>query len=68
MLKIVDAVAAMATKYNATPSQIAIAWLVAQGDDIIPIPGTTKVKVRYQSSDLILLLDSQSNINSVSAR
>jgi len=27
-----------------TASQLALAWLLAQGDDIIPIPGTTKTK------------------------
>ncbi|KAI0091134.1 NADP-dependent oxidoreductase domain-containing protein [Irpex rosettiformis] len=42
--KAVDAVAVIARKHNATPGQVALAWLLAQGDDIIPIPGTTKVE------------------------
>lgn len=46
MLKIVDAVAEIALKYDATPGQVALAWLLAQGEDVILIPGTTKVKVR----------------------
>ncbi|THH31827.1 hypothetical protein EUX98_g2338 [Antrodiella citrinella] len=31
-------------KHDATAGQVALAWLLAQGDDIIPIPGTSKVK------------------------
>lgn len=34
----------LAAKHGCSPSQLALAWLFHQGDDIIPIPGTTKVK------------------------
>ncbi|KAL4642266.1 hypothetical protein ACB092_02G002900 [Castanea dentata] len=34
----------LATKHACTPPQLALAWLLHQGDDVIPIPGTTKVK------------------------
>jgi len=30
----------MATKHGATPGQIALAWLLHKGDDVVPIPGT----------------------------
>jgi diketogulonate reductase-like aldo/keto reductase len=33
----------IATEVGATPAQIAIAWLLAKGDDIVPIPGTKRV-------------------------
>ena len=33
----------MATEAGATPAQIALAWLLAQGNDIAPIPGTRRV-------------------------
>jgi aryl-alcohol dehydrogenase-like predicted oxidoreductase len=36
-------VKAVATEVGATPAQIALAWLLAQGDDIAPIPGTKRV-------------------------
>jgi aryl-alcohol dehydrogenase-like predicted oxidoreductase len=39
-LRIVDEVEAVASELDATPAQIALAWLLAQGDDIAPIPGT----------------------------
>ena len=38
-LKLVDAIGALAGKKGVTPGQIALAWLMAQGEDIIPIPG-----------------------------
>ena len=42
-LRIVDEVIAVAAEAGATPAQIALAWLLAQGDDIAPIPGTRRV-------------------------
>jgi aryl-alcohol dehydrogenase-like predicted oxidoreductase len=42
-LRIVDEVQAVATELDATSAQIALAWLLAQGDDIAPIPGTKRV-------------------------
>jgi aryl-alcohol dehydrogenase-like predicted oxidoreductase len=42
-LRIVDEVRAVAHEVGATPAQIALAWLLAQGDDIAPIPGTKRV-------------------------
>ena len=42
-LRIVDEVEAVAAELEATQAQIALAWLLAQGDDIAPIPGTKRV-------------------------
>jgi aryl-alcohol dehydrogenase-like predicted oxidoreductase len=42
-LRVVDEVQAVATETGATPAQIALAWLLAQGNDIAPIPGTRRV-------------------------
>ena len=42
-LKFVDLIKQMAAKKNATPAQIALAWLLAQKPWIVPIPGTTKL-------------------------
>lgn len=38
-----DKVREMARKKNCTPAQLALAWLLAQGDDVVPIPGTKKI-------------------------
>src|SRR4051794_15475236 len=42
-LPIVDEVQAVASELDASPAQVALAWLLAQGDDIAPIPGTKRV-------------------------
>ena len=40
---IVDAVAVVAARIGATPAQVALAWDLAQGPNVIPIPGTKRV-------------------------
>lgn len=42
-LAIVERVEAVAKDVGATPAQVALAWLLAQGDDIAPIPGTRRI-------------------------
>jgi aryl-alcohol dehydrogenase-like predicted oxidoreductase len=60
-LAIVDEVAAIATEVGATPAQIALAWLLAQGNDIAPIPGTRRVArvEENTAADAIELSDDQ---------
>ncbi len=42
-LLIVDAVRAIADRNGATPGQVALAWVLAQGQDVVPIPGTKRI-------------------------
>jgi aryl-alcohol dehydrogenase-like predicted oxidoreductase len=42
-LEIVRVVREVAVEASATPAQVALAWLLAQGDDVVPIPGTKRV-------------------------
>lgn len=42
-LATVEALKALASDLGCTPGQLAIAWVLAQGDDVVPIPGTKKV-------------------------
>ncbi|MET4581432.1 aryl-alcohol dehydrogenase-like predicted oxidoreductase [Conyzicola nivalis] len=42
-IRIVEQVDAVANEIGAKPGQVALAWLLAQGDDIAPIPGTKRV-------------------------
>lgn len=44
ILKLADGLKAIGERHGATAGQIALAWLLCQGEDVIPIPGTTKVK------------------------
>lgn len=41
--EIVEAIKKLATEKNATAAQLALAWVLAQGTDIVPIPGTRKI-------------------------
>jgi aryl-alcohol dehydrogenase-like predicted oxidoreductase len=34
----------MAREKGVTPAQLALAWVLAQGDDVVPIPGTKRTK------------------------
>ena len=40
-------------QHNATAGQVALTWLLAQGDNVIPIPGTMKEKISSQIGILI---------------
>ena len=56
-LRIVEKIAEVAKRKNATDAQVAIAWVLSHGEDIVPIPGT-KSRVRLEENakavDLIL--------------
>jgi aryl-alcohol dehydrogenase-like predicted oxidoreductase len=41
-LELVERIKALAAKKGCTPAQLALAWVLAQGDDIVPIPGTKR--------------------------
>ncbi len=41
-LRLVDRLKALSAAKQATPAQIALAWVLAQGDDLVPIPGTKR--------------------------
>jgi aryl-alcohol dehydrogenase-like predicted oxidoreductase len=43
-LALADAVKALATQHGATPAQLALAWLLDRGPDIVPIPGTRQIE------------------------
>jgi aryl-alcohol dehydrogenase-like predicted oxidoreductase len=56
-MRIVGEVEAVAKELGATPAQVALAWLLAQGDDIAPIPGTkrvTRLEENAAAADLTL--------------
>jgi len=60
-LRLADEVAAIAARIGATPAQVALAWLLAQGDDIAPIPGTKRVArvEENTAADAVTLTDDQ---------
>ncbi|GIG90540.1 aldo/keto reductase [Plantactinospora endophytica] len=67
-LRIVDEVRAVAAEVEATPAQVALAWLLAQGEDIAPIPGTTRIARLAEntaSAGLTLTPDQIARLNSL---
>jgi aryl-alcohol dehydrogenase-like predicted oxidoreductase len=60
-LRLADEVTAIATEVNATPAQVAIAWLLTKGDNIAPIPGTKRVARLEENvgADTVELTDQQ---------
>ncbi|TRW21969.1 aldo/keto reductase [Flavobacterium zepuense] len=60
-LQIVKEVESIAAEEGAKPSQIALAWLLAQGEDIAPIPGTKRVDRMEENAaaDVLELSDAQ---------
>jgi len=48
-LALVEAVKAIAQRKGCTAAQLALAWVLAQGDDIVPIPGTRRIKYLDQN-------------------
>lgn len=42
--KLYDRIKEMATRKGCTPSQLALSWVLHQGNDVCPIPGTTKME------------------------
>jgi aryl-alcohol dehydrogenase-like predicted oxidoreductase len=57
-LALVDIVKDIARAHDCTPGQVALAWLYAQGDDIVPIPGTKRRKYLEENvGSLDLALD-----------
>ena len=54
---IVDGVRAVAERRRATPAQVALAWVLAQGDHVVPIPGTKRrrwLEENAAAADLVL--------------
>jgi aryl-alcohol dehydrogenase-like predicted oxidoreductase len=42
-MSLVETLTALAKAEGCTPAQLALAWLLHQGEDIVPIPGTSKI-------------------------
>ena len=67
-LDLVFEVEAMAREKGCTPAQLALAWLLAQGQDIVPIPGTrkrTRLEENVKAMDVRITTDDRSRIDSI---
>jgi aryl-alcohol dehydrogenase-like predicted oxidoreductase len=67
-MQIVEAVKAIAAAKEATPAQIALAWLLHQGEDIVPIPGTKRrryLEENVKALDIALARDEVTRLSEV---
>eukprot|EP00268_Persea_americana_P026899 TRINITY_DN2643_c0_g1_i2.p1 TRINITY_DN2643_c0_g1~~TRINITY_DN2643_c0_g1_i2.p1 ORF type:complete len:349 (+),score=56.20 TRINITY_DN2643_c0_g1_i2:157-1203(+) len=56
----------LAAKHGCTPAQLALAWLLHQGDDMVPIPGTTKIKNLDNNIGSLKVRLTQRDLNEIS--
>ncbi|MDZ7962707.1 MAG: aldo/keto reductase [Aulosira sp. DedQUE10] len=70
-LELVEKVKAIANQKGVTPSQLALAWLLAQGEDIVPIPGTkrrTYLEENIAATEINLTREDLSQIEAVAPK
>jgi Aldo/keto reductase family len=73
-LALVEEIRSIAARYDAMPAQVALAWVLARGEDVVPIPGTKRR--RYLEENIAALrleltredLDRLSNLRPVGDR
>ena len=70
-MTLVDQIKRIATEKSCTPAQLTLAWLLAQGDDIVPIPGTTRgdrLEENCAAASIEITQDELARINAVAPR
>ncbi len=66
-LRLVDAVKALAEAKGCKPGQVALAWLLAQGPDILPIPGTKRIPYLEENVGAASIVLSSDEVAALSA-
>lgn len=70
-LSVVDAIRAIADAHGVSLAQVALAWLLAQGDDVVPIPGTKRratMEDSVRAADLVLSADDLAALEAAAPR
>jgi aryl-alcohol dehydrogenase-like predicted oxidoreductase len=67
-LKLATAVKELAAEKGITPAQLALAWVLAQGQDLVPIPGTKRVRYLEENIGALNVTLSQTDVKRVEAR
>jgi aryl-alcohol dehydrogenase-like predicted oxidoreductase len=70
-LALVEEIGRVATSLNTTPGQVALAWVLARADDVVAIPGTTKLanlKSNLAAADVKLSGDAMAKLNALAAK
>jgi aryl-alcohol dehydrogenase-like predicted oxidoreductase len=66
-LELVERVREIATAKGVTPSQLALAWVLAQGDDVVPIPGTKRRQYLDENIGALTIELSEDDLRSIDA-
>ena len=66
-LELVKRIGAMAHEKSCTPSQLALAWVMAQGEDIVPIPGTKRRQYLEENADAASVQFTQADLDRIDA-
>ena len=67
---LVETVKAVAARREATPKEVALAWLLTQGDHIVPIPGTkrrSRLEENAAAADLKLTAEDLAELDALPA-
>ena len=67
-LKLAAAIKELAAEKNITPAQLALAWVLAQGKDIVPIPGTKRVRYLEENMGALNVRFTETDLKKISAR
>ncbi len=67
-LRLADVVKELAGKKGCTPAQLALAWVLAQGDDVVPIPGTKRVRYLEDNMGALNVKLSASDLEEIDRR
>jgi len=66
-IRMVEALRGIAKRRGVTPAQLALAWVLAQGDDIVPIPGTKRRKYLEENIAAVDIALSAAELQEISA-
>jgi aryl-alcohol dehydrogenase-like predicted oxidoreductase len=67
-IKLADAVKELAAKKGCTPAQLALAWVLAQGENVIPIPGTKRVRYLEDNMGALAIKLTENDLKEIDAR
>jgi aryl-alcohol dehydrogenase-like predicted oxidoreductase len=67
-LKLATAVKELASEKGITPAQLALAWVLAQGNDLVPIPGTKRLRYLEENMAALNVSLSQGDLKHIEAR
>ncbi len=67
-LRLAETVRELAGKKGSTPAQLALAWVLAQGNDLIPIPGTKRVRYLEDNMGAVNVKLTEADLQEIAAR